>query len=63
MFLGLLAGGLGTAIAIGFLDVFVLQADAVQARAWLMSHARRLIAIALIIAGTYMAVTGLIRLI
>jgi hypothetical protein len=43
--------------------VFVLQADAVQARAWLMSHARRLIAIALIIAGTYMAVTGLIRLI
>jgi hypothetical protein len=34
-----------------------------RTQAWLMSHARRLIAIALIIAGTYMTVTGLIRLI
>jgi hypothetical protein len=32
MFLCLLAGGLGMAVGIGFLDVFVLQADAVKAQ-------------------------------
>jgi hypothetical protein len=32
MFLCLLAGGLGLAIGVGFLDVFVLHADAVQAQ-------------------------------
>ena len=32
MFLCLLAGGLGLAIGIGFLDVFVLHADAVKAQ-------------------------------
>jgi hypothetical protein len=33
------------------------------AQAWITGHARQVIAIALIIAGTYMTVTGLIRLI
>jgi hypothetical protein len=32
MFLCLLLGGMGVAIAVGFLDVFVLHADAVKAQ-------------------------------
>jgi hypothetical protein len=32
------------------------------AQGWITGHARQLIAIALVIAGTYMTVTGLIRL-
>lgn len=57
MFLCLLAGGMGVAIAVGFLDVFLLHADAVKAQGSASAGLDLALGVPLLIIGT-LIVTG-----
>jgi hypothetical protein len=57
MFLCLLAGGMGLAIAVGFLDVFLLHADAVKAQGSASAGLDLALGVPLLVIGT-LIVTG-----